>query len=292
LTVKILALVYASLAWGLVFVFIKIAEETIAPLTVQAGRATIGFLALLVVSIVLRKDIIGHAKYWFAFLVFAILGISFLWIVVGLGEEYISAGLTSVLVSVTPLVTFIITVFILRDEPFSVVGLLGLIVGVAGLVLVVGINNIMGAGSKLIGVLLITSGFSVFAVGSIITTRLASNTDPIVSTTYYTGLASVILWAFAFVFESPLKTHLTEQNIFAELIMGIFCFASGFVVYYWLLNKAGPFFSSMTFYLIPIVGTVGGFLILNERIELTQVLGILIVFVGVYLINREKFKNG
>ncbi len=235
---------------------------------------------------------VGHAKYWCAFLVFSILGISFLWIVTALGEEYISAGLTSVLVSVTPLVTFVIMVFILRDEPFSVVGLLGLIVGVAGLVLVVGINNIIGADSTLIGVLLITSGFSVFAINSIIAPKLASDTDPIVSTTYYTGFASAILWAFAFVFESPLKTHLNEEDILAELIMGIFCFASEFVVYYWLLNQAGPFFSSMTSYLIPIVGSVGGFLILNEKIDLAQVLGILIVFGGVYLLNRESFKEG
>jgi len=289
---NILALVYVSVAWGSAFVLIKFAEETIAPLTVQAGRCFVGFLALLIVSVVLRRDIVGHAKHWFAFLVFAILGVSFLWIVAGLGEEYISAGLTSVLVTVSPLVTFIITVFILRSEEFSLSGVIGLIVGVVGLVLVVGIHNILGGSSTLIGALLITSGFAVFAVNGIIAPRMASNTDPIVSTTYYTGFASVILWVFAFTFESPLKTHLTESNVAAEVIMGVFSFASGFVVYYWLLNRAGAFFSSMTFYLIPIVGTVGGFLLLKEKIILTQVIGILIVLVGVYLINRVKFKKG
>jgi len=43
---------------------------------------------------------------------------------------------------------------------------------------------------------------------------------------------------------------------------------------------------------MPVVGTVGGFLVLHEKIILTQVVGILIVFVGVYLINRVKFKKG
>jgi drug/metabolite transporter (DMT)-like permease len=286
-----LALVYVSLAWGSAFVLIKFAEETIAPLTVQAGRCTVGFLALLMLSIVLRRDIIGHAKYWFAFLVFSILGISFLWIVTALGEEYITAGLTSVLVTVTPLVTFIITVFILRIEKFAVAGFLGLFIGVLGLVLAVGIHNVLGGSATLIGALLIISGFSVFAINGILAPKLASGTDPIVSSAYYTGMASVILWAIAFIFESPLKTHLTVTNSAAEIVMGVFSFASGFVVYYWLLNRAGAFFSSMTFYFIPIVGIVGGFLVLGEKVSMTQVAGIMIVFVGVYLISREKFKK-
>ena len=37
---------------------------------------------------------------------------------------------------------------------------------------------------------------------------------------------------------------------------------------------------------------VSGFIMFKEKITLTQVVGILIVFVGVYLINRVKFKKG
>jgi len=143
LLANIAALIYVSFAWGSAFVLIKFAEETVTPLTVQSIRATIGFLSLLIVSLILRRDIVGHARNWFAYLVFAILGVAYLWLVTGLGEEYISAGLTSVLVSVTPMVTFIIMVFIVRDEPFSRMGFTGLIVGVVGLVLVIGLKNIM-----------------------------------------------------------------------------------------------------------------------------------------------------
>jgi drug/metabolite transporter (DMT)-like permease len=288
---NILALFYVALAWGSAFVLIKFNEETMGPLVIQAGRCTIGFLALLIISIVLKRDLKGHAKHWFAWLVFAVLGISFLWVMVGFGQEYITAGLATVLVPVSPLVTFIITVFILRTENFSVLGVIGLFLGVVGLVLVVGINNILGGSSILIGALLIISGFSVFAINGVIAPRLASGTDPLASSAYYTGFATVILWVIAFIVEDPFKTKLTETNVAVEIIMGVFSFASGFVVYYWLLNRAGAFFSSMTFYLIPIVGIVGGYIVFKEKITLSQVGGILIVFLGVYLINRVKFKK-
>jgi drug/metabolite transporter (DMT)-like permease len=289
---NVLALFYVALAWGSAFVLIKFNEETMGPMVIQAGRCTIGFLALLIISIVLKRDLKGHAKHWFAWLVFAVLGISFLWVTVGFGQEYISAGLATVLVTVSPLVTFIITVFILRTEEFSVLGVIGLILGVVGLVLVVGIHNILGGSSILIGALLIISGFSVFAINGVIAPRLASNTDPIASSAYYTGFATVILWVIAFIVEDPFKTHMTETNVAAEIVMGVFSFASGFVVYYWLLNRAGAFFSSMTFYLIPIVGIVGGYIVFREKITVSQVGGILIVFLGVYLINRVKFQKG
>ena len=289
---NLLALIYVSIAWGSAFVLIKYTEQTMGPYTVQAGRCTIGFLSLLIISLILRRDLAGHARSWFAWLVFAVLGIVFLWVTVALGEEYITAGLTSVMVTVSPLVTFIITVFFLRSERFSWLGVLGLIVGIIGLVLVVGMKNILGGSSTLIGALLIASGFGVFAINGIIAPRLAQNADPLAASVYYTGFATIMLWIIAFIFGDPMSAKLTVSNITAEIIMGMFSFASGFVVYYWLLNRAGPFFSSMTFYLIPIVGAVGGYLVLNEKITTMQVVGILVVFLGVYLINRVKFKKG
>lgn len=288
---NVIALCYVALAWGSAFVLIKFNEETMGPLVIQAGRCTVGFLALLIISIVMKRDLKGHAKHWFGFLVFAVLGISYLWVTVGFGQEYISAGLATVMVTVSPLVTFIITVFILRSEKFSIIGVIGLLLGVVGLVLVVGIHNILGGSSIVLGALLIISGFAVFAINGIITPRLLSGTDPIASSAYYTGFATVILWVIAFTFENPFETKMTGTNIAAEIVMGVFSFASGFVVYYWLLNRAGAFFSSMTFYLMPIVGLIGGFLVFGEKVTIIQVAGILVVFLGVYLINRVKFKK-
>lgn len=285
---NIAALLFVSFAWGTAFVFIKYAEETATPLTIQSLRATIGFLSLLILSLILRKDIIGHAKHWFAFLVFAILGVAYLWLVTGLGEVYISAGLTSVLVTVAPMITFVLAVFILKNEPFSITGVAGLIVGIVGLLMVIGIKSIFAGSSTLTGVLLIVSGFAVFAVNGIIAPRLASGTDSIVSTTYYTGMAVVIMWVFTFIFESPFQTNFTEKFLLAEIYMGLVCFAAAFVVYYWLLNRAGAFFSSLTFYLVPVMGVLGSSFFLGEKIKSIQIIGILIVFLGVYLINKKK----
>ena len=102
----------------------------------------------------------------------------------------------------------------------------------------------------------------------------------------------MIMWVFAFIFDKPLDSTLTEIDLIAEIVMGVFCFAAAFVVYFWLLGRAGAFFSSISFYLVPIVGTLGSYFMLDEKMVTTQIAGMLIVFAGVYLINREKFKKG
>lgn len=289
---NIIVLLYVSAVWGSAFVFIKIGEETIAPITEQAGRALIGFLTLLIVSVVLKKDIAGHAKHWFAYIVFAILGLTLLFLGVGLGEQYVSAGLTAVMVSIAPLVTYIIMVFILREERFTMAGVAGLVMGVAGLVLVIGVDKILSGGSALIGVLLIGGGFAFFAVNGVVQPKLASGADPIVSSTYFMGMAAVILSVLAFIFESPLSTPITRENMAAELILGVICTASGFAGYYYILSKAGAFFSSMTFYFVPVFGVLAGVLMLGENLTVTRVIGIGVVFAGVYLINRERLGKG
>ncbi len=60
------------------------------------------------------------------------------------------------------LMTYIILVLILRDEPFSYIGLAGLILGIIGIVLVVGVHEAMAGGVDYNGRALHRLGFCIF----------------------------------------------------------------------------------------------------------------------------------
>jgi drug/metabolite transporter (DMT)-like permease len=96
----------------------------------------------------------------------------------------------------------------------------------------------------------------------------------------------------AFIYESPTQIPWTVDNYLEELAIGVICTASGYFGYYYLIHKAGAFFSSLIFYFIPVFGMLAGFLLLNEKVTLPQVIGVATIIVGVYLVNREKFKKG
>ena len=168
-----IVLLYVAFIWASAILFIKIEESTIPPITVMAGRALTAFLTLFIAALITRKDLAGHFKYIGRFFIFAVLGIALLWILLGFGQEYISVGLASVLVTMQPLFTFILLVLILRVEQFSVIGLLGLILSIFGIALVIGFNKIFADGSTVLGVLFITLGFAFLAVNAILAGKWA-----------------------------------------------------------------------------------------------------------------------
>jgi len=258
----------------------------------MALRTVIGFVTLLIVALVMRKDLIGHLKYFGRFLLFAVFGLTFLSIGLAYGLESVSAALGSVMVSAVPLVTYIIVVFILREERFSVLGFGGLIIGVIGLALVVGYRNIITADATLIGALLIAGGFSFAAINGIFVQKMAKGIDPLITTTYFLFLAGIILTALAFIFESPFTFPMTTENILNELGLGVITTGSAYLTYYYLIDRAGAYFASFIFYFIPIFGLIEGHILLNEIVVISQIIGVAVILIGVYLINREKFKKG
>ena len=285
-------ILYIAAVWAFTFIFLKMEEADVPPITIMAGRAIIAFVCLLAVALITKKDLIGHFKYIGRFFVFAILGIVVLWLGLGFGQEYVSAGIGSVMVTTVPLLTFIILVFLLREEKFHITGLIGLLVGAVGIALVIGIQNILEGGATLKGVLLIGGGFVFFAINGVIVGKWAKGIDPVITSTYYLLLAGIILTVLAFVFESPTQIPWTVDNYLEELAIGVICTASGYFGYYYLIHKAGAFFSSLIFYFIPVFGMLASFLLLNEKVTLPQVIGVAAIIVGVYLVNREKFKKG
>jgi drug/metabolite transporter (DMT)-like permease len=285
-------ILYIAAVWAFTFIFLKMEEADVPPITIMAGRAIIAFVCLLAVALITKKDLIGHFKYIGRFFVFAILGIVVLWLGLGFGQEYVSAGIGSVMVTTVPLLTFIILVFLLREEKFHITGLIGLLVGAVGIALVIGIQNILEGGATLKGVLLIGGGFVFFAINGVIVGKWAKGIDPVITSTYYLLLAGIILTVLAFIYESPTQVPWTVDNYLEELAIGVICTASGYFGYYYLIHKAGAFFSSLIFYFIPVFGMLASFLLLNEKVTLPQVIGVAAIIVGVYLVNREKFKKG
>ena len=285
-------ILYIAAVWAFTFIFLKMEEADVPPITIMAGRAIIAFFCLLAVALITKKDLIGHFKYIGRFFVFAILGIVVLWLGLGFGQEYVSAGIGSVMVTTVPLLTFIILVFLLREEKFHITGLIGLLVGAVGIALVIGIQNILEGGATLKGVLLIGGGFVFFAINGVIVGKWAKGIDPVITSTYYLLLAGIILTVLAFIFENPTQVPWTVDNYLEELAIGVICTASGYFGYYYLIHKAGAFFSSLIFYFIPVFGMLASFLLLNEKVTLPQVIGVAAIIVGVYLVNREKFKKG
>jgi len=288
---NVLLLILVSMTWGIAFAVLKIAEYDFKAITVMACRCSIGFIILLIVSIAQKRDIRGNLKHFWMFLLFSLLGIVVCWILLAEGLEYTSASIGSIMDASIPIFTYAILLFILRTEKFEVLGVTGLIVALVGLFFTVGYKKILAGDSTTLGFILLTGSFFSFALNAIIMERIAKGIDVVVTTTYVLGISSVLLWLIAIVTERPLASRISDIDLLSEFYLGVLVSAGGYFIYYYLIQKAGAYFTSMMFYMIPIFGVIGGALLLKEKISYNQMLGMVVVFIGLYIVNREKFKN-
>ena len=283
-----LILIVISSFWALGFLFVKVGERSITPISEMTLRAVIAAITLVIICIILKKDLIKPLRKFRAFLLFSVLGVTIPWLGIAYSEEIISSGLAATMLAILPIFTYLITTFIIKTEKFTVHGAAGLAIALLGLVLVIGVNNILSHNSTLMGAMIILGAFFSYAVNGILVPVYAKDTDPFVIITYTIGFAAIIIAVLAFIIEEPTMVTFNTENILALLGLAVISTAFGFSGYYFLIDRAGPFFTSLLGYLAPVFGVIFGVVFLDNRFNTLQLVGIALVLLGIVLINKQK----
>ncbi len=283
-----LILIVISSFWALGFLFVKVGERSITPISEMTLRAVIAAITLVIICILLKKDLIKPLRKFRAFLLFSVLGVTIPWLGIAYSEEIISSGLAATMLAILPIFTYLITTFIIKTEKFTVHGAAGLAIALLGLVLVIGVNNILSHNSTLMGAMIILGAFFSYAVNGILVPVYAKDTDPFVIITYTIGFAAIIIAVLAFIIEEPTMVPFNTENILALLGLAVISTAFGFSGYYFLIDRAGPFFTSLLGYLAPVFGVIFGVVFLDNRFNTLQLVGIALVLLGIVLINKQK----
>ena len=283
-----LILIVISSFWALGFLFVKVGERSITPISEMTLRAVIATITLVIICIILKKDLIKPLRKFRAFLLFSVLGVTIPWLGIAYSEEIISSGLAATMLAILPIFTYLITTFIIKTEKFTLHGAAGLAIALLGLVLVIGVNNILSHNSTLMGAMIILGAFFSYAVNGILVPVYAKDTDPFVIITYTIGFAAIIIAVLAFIIEKPTMVTFNTENILALLGLAVISTAFGFSGYYFLIDRAGPFFTSLLGYLAPVFGVIFGVVFLDNRFNTLQLVGIALVLLGIVLINKQK----
>jgi drug/metabolite transporter (DMT)-like permease len=283
-----LILVIISSFWALGFLFVKVGERSITPISEMTFRAVIATITLVIICIILKKDLIKPLRKFRAFLLFSVLGVTIPWLGIAYSEEIISSALAATMLAILPIFTYLITTFIIKTEKFTMHGAAGLAIALLGLVLVIGVNNILSHNSTLMGAMIILGAFFSYAVNGILVPVYAKDTDPFVIITYTIGFAAIIIAVLAFIIEEPTMIPFNTDNILALLGLAVISTAFGFSGYYFLIDRAGPFFTSLLGYLAPVFGVIFGVVFLDNHFNTSQLIGIVLVLFGIVLINKQK----
>ena len=287
---KWLYLIVLSIIWGTSYILIKKGLEGFSPIQLGALRIIIAALLLFLIGFKTMRQITRQEWKWVA--VSGIVGSFIPVFLFAFAQTQIDSSIASILNSLVPLFTIVVGSLAFRIA-FKRNQLLGVIVGLAGAILLVSIGAKINPGQNYW-----YAGFVILA-----TICYAFNANIIKSKLYDVSPLGIAVGNFAIML-IPALFILPFSGIFeARVIEGEYFLSSlGYIVilcvigtcvakvmFNKLIHISSPVFSVSVTYLIPVVGIFWG-LMDGENLVIQQFLAACIIIFGVYLINRQKAK--
>ncbi|MEZ2409691.1 drug/metabolite transporter (DMT)-like permease [Bosea sp. OAE752] len=285
-------LLICSLLWGSSYLFIKLMSGEVSALAIAASRGLLGAAVLSLWSLGRGRSPLPRRA---EILPWIMLGTTNGWlpnVLVGYALIQLASGPAAMIQAAGPLVTALVAHLVFAEERLSRRRLGGILLGMAGVALLIGPRLFEGGGTALSVVAMIGATLSYAVANLYVRTVPAAIGDParlalgqqMFSGVIATGLTLAILGPSAFL---PLGSHLPVM-----LALGIFATAIPVTVFMRLIRAAGPTRAAMTGYLVPTVAVILGVVVLREALELRQVLGGCIILAGVFLVTTAPRKLG
>jgi drug/metabolite transporter (DMT)-like permease len=277
------------LLWSFAFVAGKIGVTDCPPLILLAARFSLAGVLILGIS-ALRRD--AWSLSWRDTLVFALLGVANNALYLGLGYtglQTVSAGLGGLIVSANPVFTAGLAALFL-GEPLTGRKVAGLALGILGVTLIVWHRMSVGTDS-LHGILFTLASLASLVAGTILSKVLAPKGSLWLGNGVQNLAAGVVQLPVAASFASvdDIVPSARLLGAFAFLVLGGSILA--YRLWFHLLRVCGATAASAYHFLMPPLGMLFAWMVLGEHVELKDLLGIVPVALGIYLVTRPSAKT-
>ena len=269
------------LIWGIPYLLIRVAVRELSPATLVLARTSIAALLLLPIAAA-RGEVRPVLRRWPPLLVFAAIEVAIPWLFLSSAETRLSSSLTGLLIAAVPLVGAIVTRTTGDRERLGASSTLGLLVGLAGVAAIVGLDV---GGASVTGLLEIGVVVVGYAVGPIVLARYLADLPAL-------GVIATSLALTAIVY-APIAAFQLPANVPAAEVVGsvlglaAICTALAFVVFFALIAEIGPVRATVITYVNPAVAAVLGVAVLDESFTLGMGVGFVLVLVGSLLATRR-----
>jgi drug/metabolite transporter (DMT)-like permease len=273
-----------SFIWGSSFILMKEGMEQLTPYQVAAIRMLSAGLILLPIAIKRRKQF--PSNNWGLLVVSGLLGSFIPAFLFCIAETKIDSALAGILNALTPICVIIVG-SVLFHQRNTRNQLLGVLIGFAGLLVLFISNGKIDFTYVSFALLVVLATFSYGFNVNMVNRKLLHIPSINIGTFAFTSLivpSIIVLWITGF-FNLSLSNASVQWSIGASALLGIGGTAIATILFYVLLKKAGPIFSSMVTYGIPFVAIFWGWLA-GEAITVVQFICLLIILGGVYISRR------
>ena len=245
------------LSWGTTWLGIKIAVESVPPLTAAGLRFLIAFPLFLSFALLRREPLLfpRQSRWFFVFVTLSYFSLPYY--LLNYGEMHVSSGLTALLFSCMPVFILIFSAIFLREKIYPS-QVLGIAIGFGSLFMIIRSQGLHLDHAEFFVVLAILAAAVMHALCYVITKKQGSAISVITYNTLPIGLAGLMLFVAGLGFEAPVFDAITMRSWGALLYLGLVASVGGFIVYFLLLKRLSPIILSFVFIIFPVFAVVIG----------------------------------
>lgn len=280
-------LVTLAAIWGSSFLLIKVAVAEIPPLTVVSGRLLLGAAALLLFVSATGLRLPVDRGSWSSFAVIAVVGNVVPFALISWGELYIDSGLAAILMATMPLCTVLLAHLFTSDERLSTLKTAGVLLGFAGVVVLIGPGALSGLGGQALAQVAVAGAACCYGISGIYARRL-KGLPAAVTGAGVLVCAALIALPVSLVTDRPWSLAPSMTSMLALVTLGLLCTAAAYMILFHLLATAGVTFVALNNYLVPLFGVLWGTVFLAEILRLSSFAALALILAGIALTQLQR----
>jgi drug/metabolite transporter (DMT)-like permease len=269
-------LILLSILWGGSFFFNGVAVRELPPLTIVLGRVTIAAALLLPLMWARGEQLPARLAGWMPFLVMGLLNNVIPFSLIVAGQTRIASGTASVLNATTPLFT-VVVMAAAGDEPLAARRLVGVLIGLAGVIVLRGVDVRLGGGETL-GMLLCLAAALSYGFSALWGRRRLASAPPLTSATCQLVASSLVMLVLAGTIEEPWLLPMPSIATWLALLgSAALATALAYIIFFRILVRSGASNVMLVTLLIPVTAMALGHFVLGEPLEAREVAGACII---------------
>lgn len=275
--------------WSSSFMWIKIAVEEIGPITLVAFRVLFGLLFGIAVILVTRQKLSPSFAEWRPLLLLGITNVAIPFFLISWGEQAIDSAVAAILDATVPLFAIVIAHLALHDDKITLPKILGLLMGFAGVVVLMS-KDLGGSTGSILGQAAVVLASVFYAGSSVYARKSTENASGIMRSVGPLVSSTVVMWLAVPLGESPLRVPQLPITWIALVWLGVLGSGVAFIMMYYLIHAIGPTRTTMVTYLFPLGGVLLGVGFLGEQLTWQLVAGAVLIVASLAVANLQTRK--
>jgi drug/metabolite transporter (DMT)-like permease len=275
-----------SMLWGSSYFFIAVVKLEVPALSIAAFRTVPAAVVLLAIVLSLGYRLPATLAEWRLFIGFSVFNTILPFLLIVWGQSRATGGMAAILNATAPLFGIFLAHLLTHDERLSWTKAAGIVVGIAGVGILMGPDLLTGASADLLARLALIAAPLCYTCANIYVRRRLGNYPPFVIAVMQMLGAVIVAMPLALIIDRPWEGPLPSATALLAIVgMGVLGSALPSLCHFTVLQRAGATNASLVTLIMPLTPLMLGWVFLDERLSGHDIAGALVIATALLIID-------